>query len=103
MCGIFGVISRANDAALARDLAESLLRYSETRGREAAGIAVHDGERIEVLKQSGSVREFLANPQLHEVLDGALASATKTLAITGHSRLATNGAQSNIENNQPVI
>src|SRR6478609_7964185 len=106
MCGIFGVIcasERQEDRALARALAVSLLRYSETRGREAVGVAVHDGQRIEVLKQSGSVTEFLANPKLHELLDGALARATKTLAITGHSRLATNGTQSNAVNNQPVI
>jgi glutamine---fructose-6-phosphate transaminase (isomerizing) len=106
MCGIFGVICSSESAAdrgLAKRLALSLLRASETRGREACGIAVHDGERIEVLKQGGSVKDFLANPKLEELLQGGLSRATKTLAITGHSRLATNGAQSNIDNNQPVI
>jgi glucosamine--fructose-6-phosphate aminotransferase (isomerizing) len=97
MCGIFGVISASRDHDLVRSLALALLRFSETRGREAAGIAVHDGERIAVLKQGGSVSEFLANPKLHELL------ARPALAITGHSRLATNGAQSNVDNNQPVI
>ena len=97
MCGIFGVISASGDHDLVRSLALALLRFSETRGREAAGIAVHDGERIDVLKQGGSVSEFLANPKLHELL------ALPALAITGHSRLATNGAQSNVDNNQPVI
>jgi len=98
MCGIFGVVrAPGRDSALARDVALALLRYSETRGREAAGIAVHDGERIEVLKQGGSVRDFLANPKLHELL------ARPAVAITGHSRLATNGTQSNVDNNQPVI
>jgi glutamine---fructose-6-phosphate transaminase (isomerizing) len=106
MCGIFGVICASDslaDRTLAKGLALSLLRASETRGREACGIAVHDGKQIEVLKQGGSVSDFLANPKLGQLLDGALARATKTLAITGHSRLATNGAQSNIDNNQPVI
>jgi hypothetical protein len=106
MCGIFGVICASEERAdreLARALAVTLLRHSETRGREACGIAVHDGEQIDVLKQGGSVTDFLANPGLHALLDGALARAKKTLAITGHSRLATNGAQSNIDNNQPVI
>lgn len=96
MCGIFGVISRG-DQQLARTLALSLLRYSETRGREAAGIAVHDGREIAVLKQGGSVSAFLQNPKLHELL------AKPAIAITGHSRLATNGTQSNSDNNQPVI
>ena len=58
MCGIFGVICASDqqvDRDLARALATSLLRFSETRGREAAGIAVHDGEQIQVFKQGGSV------------------------------------------------
>ena len=96
MCGIFGVISRG-DHELARTLALALLRYSETRGREAAGIAVHDGTQIGVLKQGGSVSTFLQNPKLHELL------ARPAIAITGHSRLATNGTQSNSDNNQPVV
>ena len=106
MCGIFGVICAGEpDRALVRALTTSLLRYSETRGREAAGIAVHDGERIAVLKQGGSVADFLANPKLSELLDGALArwQPGSAIAIAGHSRLATNGAQSNVDNNQPVI
>ncbi|MGN6106572.1 MAG: hypothetical protein ACTHU0_15810 [Kofleriaceae bacterium] len=114
MCGIFGVLcasDRAVERDLARSLAISLLRYSETRGREAVGLAVHDGEHIEVLKQGGSVSEFLENPKLHALLDAALdrferrraAGNGTALAIAGHSRLATNGTQSNVDNNQPVI
>jgi asparagine synthetase B (glutamine-hydrolysing) len=108
MCGIFGVVCRhasGVDPDLARALAISLLQHSETRGREAAGIAVHDGTEIQVLKQSGSVTQFLANPKLHALLDRGLArfERGKTIAITGHSRLATNGAQSDMANNQPVV
>jgi asparagine synthetase B (glutamine-hydrolysing) len=108
MCGIFGVICSSDqqvDRDLARSLAISLLRHSETRGREAAGIAVHDGEQIQVFKQGGSVSEFLRNPKLHQLLDVALSrfSHGKTIAITGHSRLATNGTQADLANNQPVI
>ncbi len=109
MCGIFGVICAGSDRVdndLARSLAISLLRYSETRGREAVGIAIHDGDRIAVLKQAGSVTDFLASPRLHALLDeslGRFATSGRPIAITGHSRLATNGAQSNGDNNQPVI
>lgn len=114
MCGIFGVICASDPAVdrdLARSLAVALLRFSETRGREAAGLVVHHGAGIDVLKQGGSVTEFLANPRFHALLDGALdryddgrrRGDGTALAIAGHSRLATNGAQSNIANNQPVI
>lgn len=102
MCGIFGVVCGSEHRELARSLAVALLRFSETRGREAAGLVVHDGSRIEVLKQGGSVSDFLANPKLGEMLDRAVAGSG-AIALAGHSRLATNGAQSNIDNNQPVI
>ncbi|MBA3461277.1 MAG: hypothetical protein H0T46_15045 [Deltaproteobacteria bacterium] len=108
MCGIFGVICSSAEPAdrlLVRDLAIALLQSSETRGREAVGVAIHDGEQIHVLKQAGSVTDFLANGKFHALLDKVLAEAKpgKPIAITGHSRLATNGAQSNADNNQPVI
>ena len=107
MCGIFGVIGRRGvvRADSVRRLALALLRGSVSRGREAAGIAVHYGDKIEVLKQGGSVEEFLENPQLHAMIARSLDGFErgKSIAIVGHSRLATNGAQSNADNNQPVI
>ncbi|HEY4181716.1 MAG TPA: hypothetical protein VGM90_32955 [Kofleriaceae bacterium] len=114
MCGIFGVICASDprvERQTARDLALALLRFSETRGREAAGLAVHHGTGIEVLKQGGSVSDLLANPKLTTMLEGALdrydvrrvQSIGPALAIAGHSRLATNGSQGNSDNNQPVI
>lgn len=113
MCGIFGILC-APDARLdgdaGRALVVALLRASETRGREAVGLAVHDGTRIDVLKQGGSVAEFLKNPRLQSLLgdaftqrDGAVNGHRRPLAITGHSRLVTNGFQSNQDNNQPVV
>ncbi len=113
MCGIFGVVFSKDERIerqTSRALVVSLLELSETRGREAAGLAVHDGKHIDVLKQSGSVTEFLASKRLHDVLDRAFdqyqaasANGGSWLAITGHTRLVTNGFQSNDDNNQPVI
>ena len=108
MCGIFGVVCSSSEPAdrqLVRDLAISLLHNSETRGKEACGVAIHDGEQIHVLKQGGSVTDFLANGKFTALLDKTLAAAKpgKPIAIVGHSRLATNGTQSNEDNNQPVI
>lgn len=113
MCGIFGIVFGKDervDRETSRQLVLSLLTLSETRGREAAGLAVHDGQRIEVLKQSGSVSAFLASERLRGVLDRAFErheqakqSGGAWLAIAGHTRLVTNGFQSNDDNNQPVI
>ena len=114
MCGIFGVVY-GKDTAITPEFAgrvvEKLFRASETRGREAAGMALFNGESIDVLKQAGSVSEFLANPLYRELMDGALAKYEANraagrevaLALTGHSRLVTNGLQSTQDNNQPVI
>lgn len=133
MCGIFGILFSKDERLereSARALVLSLLTLSETRGREAAGLAVHDGQRIEVLKQSGSVSSFLSSKRLNGVLERAFAhypskaasgaghapsngyapskghaagDEGRWLAITGHTRLVTNGFQSNDDNNQPVI
>src|SRR5688500_15047665 len=114
MCGIFGIVCGLESgvsAAQAGEWARALLEASKTRGREAAGLAVHNGDRIEVLKQAGSVEDLLANPRFQELLAQSLggydarrsAGRGHALAITGHSRLVTNGFQSNDDNNQPVI
>ncbi|HTF89934.1 MAG TPA: hypothetical protein VK843_16080 [Planctomycetota bacterium] len=114
MCGIFGIVCSQESGVSAEQagrLVRGLLEASKTRGREAAGLAVHNVESIEVLKQAGSVEDLLANPRFTSLLErslGAFEARSKngrgqSLAITGHSRLVTNGFQSNDDNNQPVI
>jgi len=65
--------------------------------RSSRGVKPPASRSIQVLKH-GAVSEFLANPALHSLLDRTLArfESGTTIAITGHSRLATNGAQSDI-------
>jgi hypothetical protein len=114
MCGIFGVVVGREariPPKLAGTVIETLYVCSQTRGSEAAGIAVHNGETIDVLKQAGPVDTFLASRKFQELFARALeryaanqASASPTgLGLIGHTRLVTNGAQSNADNNQPVI
>jgi len=114
MCGIFGVVY-GRDSALSPEFAgsvvERLFKFSETRGREAAGLMVFNGQTIDVLKQAGSASSFLKTEKYREVLARALGHYRENqrqgidtaLAIAGHSRLVTNGAQSAADNNQPVI
>ncbi|MBL8862187.1 MAG: hypothetical protein JNK02_09255 [Planctomycetes bacterium] len=114
MCGIFGVVfarSGAFDQGFVRQVLEKLYEFSKTRGSEAAGLTVVNGETIDVFKQAGSVERFLAAPKFEElVARGATlyernraGAAPIGLAMTGHTRLVTNGFQSNEDNNQPVI
>jgi glucosamine--fructose-6-phosphate aminotransferase (isomerizing) len=114
MCGIFGVVFGRDDrltADVARAVVQKLYECSQTRGSEAAGLAVHLGGSIDVLKQAGSVASFLGSPKYAELLEQAIAkvaadrsnpSNTRT-AVIGHTRLVTNGFQSNSDNNQPVV
>jgi predicted glutamine amidotransferase len=108
VCGIFGVVCKSApqvEPDLVRSLAIALLRHSETRGRQAAGIALHDGEEILVYRQSVPVREFLRSPKLHALLERGFArfGLGHSIAIAGHARLATNGTQVDPANNQPVV
>src|SRR6516162_3955180 len=114
MCGIFGVVFGNKSQvtpAFAGQVIEKLYRFSQTRGSEAAGLTVFNGETIDVLKQAGSVDAFLSSRMFHDVFERALTLYDKNragaapigLAMTGHTRLVTNGFQSNEDNNQPVI
>jgi asparagine synthetase B (glutamine-hydrolysing) len=114
MCGIFGVVfgrEGAFDQGFVRGVLEKLYEYSQTRGSEAAGLTVVNGATIDVFKQAGSVERFLASPKFHELVTRGAELYEKNrggaspvgLAMTGHTRLVTNGFQSNEDNNQPVI
>ncbi len=114
MCGIFGVVF-GKDPALSAEFAgrvmEKLYRFSQTRGSEAAGLTVFNGDTIDVLKQAGNVDRFLESEAFARLMKRAteLFERNKAgnspigLAMTGHTRLVTNGFQSNEDNNQPVI
>lgn len=110
MCGIFGALflesSHASSTSIETTIA-NLFRLSETRGREAAGLAVFDGRRVQVLKQAQLATQFVKMPACEKMLASALKNYGEhgqgAFAALGHSRLVTNGFQTTNENNQPVI
>lgn len=114
MCGIFGIVI-GSDACIPPEFVEAttarLFRFSETRGREAAGLAMRVNGSIDVLKQAGSASVFIQSQQYRDLLARNLDTCTKAaateaatgLALLGHSRLVTNGFQCDDDNNQPVI
>ena len=100
----------AVDRDLARTLAISLLRFSETRGREAVGIAVHDGERHRGPQAGRLGHRVPREPEAPRSC--SIARSRATTAPSGkapRSRSpATRGSRptaprSNVDNNQPVI
>jgi glutamine---fructose-6-phosphate transaminase (isomerizing) len=100
MCGILGLVAaehaRVSQAELERTF-RRLLILSESRGKEASGIAMRNGGSIYVLKRA------MPASSLIRTTDYANVWRHVPRAVIGHSRLVTNGSQSEHANNQPVI
>ena len=85
-----------------------LFVLSESRGKEAAGIAISNGQGVFVAKEAIAASRFIKTPVYQSFLDqhllgsGASNGYSGALAVIGHSRLVTNGARGQNENNQPV-
>ena len=109
MCGIFGTIvgERGNiPPGVFRSTVTTLFKLSETRGKESAGFAILDGGPINVYKQPLPASVIVRTKGFKSLVDQALAGGNGSchaVALIGHSRLVTNGAQENNLNNQPVI
>ena len=109
MCGIFGIVVREGftPPPLSLDRAMRLLfTLSESRGKEAAGIAVLAGNRISVYKDAVPASELIRHETYRRLMNEALcgtAAPPRPLAMMGHSRLVTDGMADVRHNNQPVI
>ncbi|MBI4365614.1 MAG: hypothetical protein HY543_02225, partial [Deltaproteobacteria bacterium] len=114
MCGIYGLIvneqSRLPTAAL-EPAVRTLVRLSERRGREAAGLAVSSSSAIGVYKQATKPSVMLRSRAFADFLRRRIAllpssngtpSYVQPFAVIGHTRLVTNGSQAIQENNQPI-
>ena len=115
MCGIFGLVKNENSNISDTDTLEvinKLFIFSQTRGSEAAGIAINTGSSIDIYKKAGSPREFVKSLEYKNLFKNSIktyienkknSTSTDSLSIIGHSRLVTNGYQSENKNNQPVL
>lgn len=90
MCGIFGIISKSQEVS---KMAYFGLYALQHRGQESAGIAVSDGQNIELHKNMGLVPEVF-NDDILENLRGHMA--------VGHVRYSTTGGSHAI-NAQPLV
>ncbi len=83
MCGIVGYVGVQEAAPILVDG----LRRLEYRGYDSAGLAVHNGQSVEVVRRSGKLRE----------LEKALQETPLTGAMgIGHTRWATHGKPSEV-------
>ncbi|MDR2655226.1 MAG: amidophosphoribosyltransferase [Oscillospiraceae bacterium] len=90
-CGVFGIFSRDADINVAA-MSYLALYALQHRGQESAGIAIGDGEHIQLKKGMGLVSDVFA--------DSDFPAAGGHMAI-GHVRYSTSG-QSCFENAQPM-
>ncbi|GMV13393.1 MAG: glutamine--fructose-6-phosphate transaminase (isomerizing) [Polyangiaceae bacterium] len=81
MCGIVGYVGPKKAAPILLDG----LRRLEYRGYDSAGLAVHDGSQIEIVRAAGKL-ENLANALEHHAVGGSTG--------LGHTRWATHGRPS---------
>lgn len=102
MCGIFGFLTTTLsefDQSHNHQLADYFLRLSETRGKDASGLALIDAERIRVLKRPVRGRDLTRTPEYRELWQ----TGSKLSGFLGHARMVTNGSEETHDNNQPVL
>jgi asparagine synthetase B (glutamine-hydrolysing) len=113
MCGIFGLVIGEKSSLTqkeAKSLTENLFLLSELRGKESAGVAIKNTglQTIEVYKNALPAHQLIKDAHFTKIFEGNLQSCFATdkrnpITIIGHTRLVTNGDQSNNNNNQPVV
>jgi glucosamine--fructose-6-phosphate aminotransferase (isomerizing) len=114
MCGIFGLtLSNRSDFTpqLVVSTINDLFILSESRGKEAAGLAIRGHDTIQVYKDAVSATRLIRSDEYKRLLDRTLAdmplsddgTLAQPISFIGHSRLVTNGAQEVHDNNQPVV
>lgn len=106
MCGIFGLVVTAESQLKSSSIVkiiDRLFKLSESRGGEAAGLAI-GGAALQVFRRAQPASRMILSPEYKKFISENLATANRAtgLAVVGHSRLVTNGSQGMEENNQPV-
>ncbi len=110
MCGIFGLVTSSNhafDRERWQRAVKDLFLLSQSRGKEAAGIAIANPTEIVVHKDSVSAEAMLKTADYQAAVERGARSffageSAGSLAVIGHARLVTNGLQGIDANNQPV-
>src|SRR6516164_4141813 len=106
MCGIFGVTVGEHCLTTGKlpCLIDDLFLLSESRGKEASGIAVCGDHSIQVLKSAVAASSMIRSKQYRKLIVEAMSkNLNEPLTIIGHSRLVTDGSRYHQGNNQPVL
>ncbi|MBI5959892.1 MAG: hypothetical protein HY866_14215 [Chloroflexi bacterium] len=108
MCGIFGFVATTPSLITRPDLGHlipKLLLLSESRGKDAAGVALIEPHRLTILKRPLRAKAMIARPDYQRLLREFVNRkvAGETIGFMGHARMVTNGTEQDHANNQPVL
>ena len=96
MCGIFGSFNNENSNNFAKEFIDIGIK-SESRGKEASGYLFDNNNKVEIHK---SPKKFSDKKNLKN-LNISISTNKNSNFFIGHTRLKTEGDQSNPDNNQP--
>lgn len=105
MCGIFGLIlTDPTDTSPdeARSLISKLFAMSESRGKEASGLAVRTSAGLAIAKEPLQGRRLLRTQAARTILSNLDRGDRGPVVCLGHTRMVTNGDPDEPGNNQPV-
>ena len=107
MCGIFGLISPVNSRKTRQysRTFKSLMRSSESRGKDCSGVLVSSEKEFKVFKSSQRGKTLLRDKIVQESLKGDMKAkkGNTSFVIAGHTRMVTHGSKYEFENIQPCI
>lgn len=106
MCGIFGFYFSEDSKCSSKDIqkiTEDLLRLSESRGRDAAGVVLANDNTIVTSKKYLTASQYIKSEDFKSLFSDETFFAETPIRCIGHTRLATNGATFLEQNNQPVL
>jgi glutamine---fructose-6-phosphate transaminase (isomerizing) len=114
MCGIFGLVLKKGliyPPRLLDSAIKSLFLLSESRGKEASGIAFYTERYLSCHKDAVPARMLVATKAYRDLLSQFIDiiflpnsnKVKQSASVLGHTRLATNGTEKDPNNNQPVI
>lgn len=113
MCSIFGLGfqkgHKITDVKEIKEVVASLLVSGQSRGSDAAGLAVASSKKIVVLKDPITGTELSKSGGFDQLFQndvnfkGITHDSLPTMSILGHCRAQTQGTYRNNDNNHPII
>ena len=102
MCGILGILSVKNSNLSESEfvkVSNKLFQLSESRGKEASGLAIIKDNNLVIQKSPLKPRDFIKTSPYKNIIKEV--SKNDYRSLIGHARLVTNGYEQENSNNQP--